>query len=151
MSSLSSKIQKNQSTLNDIESHLYRCNKLFKPELIEYVDIKSYSKKLFNKSTRYEVWNTNNLIALLAVYFNQESQTTYISNFSVENEFQGKFLAKRLFEVLMEESKNRGSTKILLEVFSQNTKAIRFYDKMGFEVNQLINENKIELKKEIHE
>jgi hypothetical protein len=47
----------NSSTQDEIKSHLEECSNEFTPPLSNYVDIEKYSSKIFEKATRFEVYN----------------------------------------------------------------------------------------------
>lgn len=99
----------NQSTEQQIKDHLWRVDKDFKPALHTYVDIGNYSKKLADSAVRLEYFNENQLIGLMASYFNLDNKFLFITNFSIEKEYRGqginiivgliKFLEGRFSEI----------------------------------------------------
>ncbi len=98
MSSHDIKYSVDTATEKDILNHLNACNALFLKDLKEKVDIKEYSKKLSEKAIKFEAWQNNSLIGLIATYFNDPKNSAgYISNVSViENSFNKGFGTKLL-------------------------------------------------------
>lgn len=127
-------LTKNKSVYNDIKNHLERCDTLFKPLLSSYINLEVYAKKLFEKATRYEVFYENKLIGLIAVYVSKD--IGFISNFSVENEFVGKGLARQLMDFCIGDFHKQNISTISLEVFKQNLRAIKFYSKFDFNIEK---------------
>lgn len=147
-----SEISKNQSAILDIYNHLKRCDQDFVPQLSSYVDIKSYSEKLYNNALRYEYWSKDNLVGLLAVYLNESHSTAFITNLSIEQAFMGSLKAKSLLDFCISELKQKTKIKeLVLEVYIINTRAIKFYNKRGFVKFKDLSENRIELIKKINE
>lgn len=136
----------NSANQFEITKHLERCNLLFKPPLDTSVNIKEYSEKLFEKSFRFEVKNNSELIGLAAVYFLPDK--TFVSNFSIEKQWLGKGISKELMRRVINESKEKNLKCICLEVFKENKRAVSFYSRYGFVLDQE-DENKLILKKEI--
>jgi 2-polyprenyl-3-methyl-5-hydroxy-6-metoxy-1,4-benzoquinol methylase len=124
----------NNSTIEDIVYHLTNCSKLFVPELNTYVNILEYSNKIFNKSVRFEAYNDGNLIGLLALYINEESKSTFITNLSVDINHQKKGVSKKLLNNCKDFNFYKNYDFILLEVFKKNINAINFYKKNNFKI-----------------
>ena len=122
----------NRSGQSDVYTHLISCKESFIPPLDSYVDIKDYSYKLFNHSTRIEVYIEGTLAGLAALYINKERQSAYLTNFSVIPAHQRQGVASRLLEMSKEYIVENRLTFLELEVFLLNHKAISFYKKHGF-------------------
>ncbi len=136
----------NNSTYNDVYEHLNECSNEFVPKLDSYVDIESYSDKIVNKSIRFEAFYGTKLVGLIAVYIGDD--LGFITNVSIDPEFHGIGLSKRLLNLCIE-NVNKGGKKIKLEVNKDNLRAISFYIKNGFGViNTGINNLTMELKLE---
>lgn len=58
--------------------------------------------------------------------------TTYLVNFGITPDFQGRGLAHRLLDELLILAKEKGISQIMLEVYEDNFKAIGLYEKHGF-------------------
>lgn len=113
----------NTSSVDMIYDHLFNCRDLFIPNLDSYVNIKEYSKKLFDKSYRFEAFDNDKLVGLICLYPNN-----FITNVSVLVEYQGKGVVNQL----MEKCIKYANTKITLDVNIDNNRAINFYKKYGF-------------------
>ena len=122
----------NKASKMKIYSHLKVCDSLFYPILSKRVNLNDYSEKLSIKSTTFEAWYKDELIGLIAGYYNTEKKFFFISNFSVEKKFGRKGIASNILLNLKKYNKNKQFFKILLEVNLNNTNAVSFYKKRGF-------------------
>ena len=113
------------STLEQIEEHLNECSKNFTPPLSSYVNIKEYSNKIYNKSTRLEVFEGDKLVGLIACYSNNE-EYVWVTNVSTTT--PGKGVAEHLLKILFKNTHK----SIKLEVNKNNERAIKFYSKNKF-------------------
>lgn len=125
------KIQFNKSNFIDIHSHLLSTSDQFVPVLSSYVNIKMYSHKLIGNAKRFEFFEDQKLVALLAFY--EKPNEIFISNLSVCKTHLKKGLAKELLTKLVVYSKKK---HIKLEVFKLNEKAIKFYHLNDFYIKQ---------------
>lgn len=131
-----SKFKRNKTRIEDIFNHLSRCDTDFKPNLSSYVDLNLYSKKLYNKSERFEVWQNNHLLGLLAVYVNKKDKFLFITNLSLEKELRGQGFGLKLIDLMLNELNFKNTFKIIrLEVKTKNIQAIKFYEKIGFKLS----------------
>lgn len=64
-------------------------------------------------------------------YFSREKQG-YISALAVSEDFEGMGVGKFLLEKAEEWCKQKGYKELVLQVFSQNKKAIKLYEKSGY-------------------
>lgn len=127
----------NKATEHEIYAHLDRCSHIFNPPLNTYVDLKDYSRKIRSLASTFEIWENNQIVALIAVYMNNlDSKAAFISNVSVEAKFQGLGLASRLLKNVIEEASKSGFEKIMLQVRQINKTAIELYKKYGFELTK---------------
>jgi len=55
-----------------------------------------------------------------------------MKRFYVAEKYRGTGLAKQLLEELIKESNNRGFSRLVLDVYYKNPRAMRFYEKHGF-------------------
>jgi ribosomal protein S18 acetylase RimI-like enzyme len=131
----------NQSNNSDILEHLKKCNDQFIPPLSSRVSIDEYSVKIFEKAIRFELWDGLNLIGLTAAYKNNESNSLFITNVSVEKEFSGKGLANKLIEEVINYCKTNGHENVKLEVNIDNHKAISLYKKFNFKTENELNDS----------
>jgi ribosomal-protein-alanine N-acetyltransferase len=123
---------KNYSTLTEVVEHLIECDSLFNPKLSSRVDISEYSKKIVNHAERYELYDGDKLIGLLAIYHNRESGESFITNVSVCKEYQGRGLSRELIKDCLIDASNDGIKRIRLEVNIHNHVAIKLYRSIGF-------------------
>lgn len=122
----------NKSTTEQIKEHLEKCSIHFAPALDTYVNINDYSVKIKNKAIRFEAWNNNILVGLIAMYVNPSEGIGFITNVSVDIEYKGHGVASDLIKQVKEYASKNGIETIELEVYQENTKAINFYHKHGF-------------------
>ena len=72
----------------------------FKGDISINQNIKSYVDKIYLRSNRYELWISNELIALLAFYNNSSADEIYVTSMSISEKYQGMGYGKYLFEKL---------------------------------------------------
>lgn len=149
----------NQASLEEIKNHLWRVNTDFKPALSSYVDINTYAEKLKKSAILTGFYNENELIGLVASYFNPDGNYFFITNFSIEKKYRGegaklilgiinylrgteisKSVAKpikRIGDDLIKTIENIIKKPVEIksmhiEVRKENKDAIVFYKKIGF-------------------
>ena len=116
-----------------IIDHLNKCADNFKPPLYTYVNIEEYSRKIYNNAITFESWVNNNLVGLIAAYFNNyNTKVGFITNVSVIKEYQGYGIASQLLSNAIKYGKNNGFISLALEVNINNNSAIKLYKKYGF-------------------
>lgn len=117
---------------NDILLHLKLCNVEFIPKLNTRVNLEEYSIKIHQNAITFEAWNQNQLIGLIATYFNQEPLFGFITNVSVTKNHMGTGIASKLLEMCINYALNNKYQTIKLEVTKENIPAINFYKKYNF-------------------
>lgn len=123
----------NTASEADIIKHLWACDADFKPPLSSRTKINNYAKKIMSKATRFEAWSNGRLVGFVAAYYNGlENHIVFITSVSVLKKWTGKAIATRLINQCIEHAKASGMRQIDLEVASDNTSAIRLYEKSGF-------------------
>ena len=128
----------NKATESQIEEHLKLCEANFKPPLSQRVELQGYSKKIADKAVRFEAWEENVLIALIASYCNDnENRSAFITSVSVLKEMQGKGFASKLMKQCIKHLKELGLEQAILEVGNENVNAIAFYRKHSFMVSRI--------------
>ena len=126
-------IRVNSSDAKAIEGHLRECAAMFDPHLSLRVNLPDYSKKLADLSDRFEFWEDNRLVGLIAAYLNaHDRRVGFISSVSVSRDFQGKGLASALLKKCFVHACKKGFQFLQLEVGEFNSKAIHFYSSKGF-------------------
>lgn len=123
----------NKACAVEMAEHLRLCDADFMPTLSDRVDINDYALKILSKAMRFEAWSSGELVGLVAAYCNdQEKRIAYITSVSVLKEWTGKGIAACLISRCIKHVKTLGLVQICLEVASDNTPAIRLYEKSGF-------------------
>ena len=122
----------NSANNQEIFLHLQLCNNEFIPKLNTRVDIVEYSNKIHQNSIKFEAWNKKRLIGLIALYFNNDEFSGYITNVSVCKDYMGKGIASKLLEMCVNYAKFNKYNYIELEVNHENIPAINFYIKNYF-------------------
>lgn len=123
----------NKASASQIADHLVRCDADFVPPLSGRVEINDYAQKIASKATRFEAWSGGTLVGLVAAYCNdQGKRTAYITSISVLKAWTGKSIAASLMNQCIEHVKALLMRQISLEVASDNTPAIKLYEKCGF-------------------
>lgn len=122
----------------EIFLHLKECSVAFVPPLAERVNIDEYAKKIYKRSITFEAWSGKLLVGLIAAYFDEGgSRSVFITNVSVLGKFTGQGVATKLLDMCAEYAKNNGFPELRLEVHKDNTPAVRFYTKHGFENHEI--------------
>jgi ribosomal protein S18 acetylase RimI-like enzyme len=117
---------------NDVLLHLKLCNDEFIPKLDTRVNLEAYSIKIHQNAITFEAWNKQQLIGLIATYFNQDQLFGYITNVSITKDYTGKGIASKLLEMCVIYSTTNEYQNIKLEVNKENIPAINFYKKYNF-------------------
>lgn len=121
------------ASCEEIINHLNRCADNFNPPLYTYVNIEEYSRKIYDNAITFESWVDNNLVGLIAAYFNNyNTRIGFITNVSVIKEYQGFGIASKLLSNTIKYGKNNGFISVALEVNIKNSNAIKLYEKYGF-------------------
>ncbi len=78
----------------------------------------------------------SNILALIALTRlpHRSSHVAYIHKLAINPDFQNKGLGGKLFAAVISEFKEKGVKRLELKVESDNHNAIKFYKKMGFQI-----------------
>lgn len=128
---------KSSASVEDIARHLSRCGPDFIPPLEERVNLVDYSIKLSSNALTYEAWLASNLVGLVAVYFNLENRTAFVSSVSVENGCRGHGIATRLIRKAIADASRLRLLSVKLEVNVHSVATIRLYKTEGFSVYEV--------------
>jgi ribosomal protein S18 acetylase RimI-like enzyme len=137
------------ASVQAIIDHLTKCSSSYKPPLKSYVDIINYSNKIVEKAATFEAWENDQLVGLIAVYFNDiKSKTGFITNVSILPKYQRKGIADNLLVRSIKYGKSLGFLGIQLEVSNGNVPALSLYVRNKFTLigkkgNKLIMERKL--------
>lgn len=131
-----------KASVIDLLSNLKTCDLDFFPSLSSRVSLEDYAKKLYNNSITFEAWDENELIGMIAVYFNDLTESIgYISNVCVEDKYKGYHIASDLMQKCIKYAKEHEFKNIVLEVNKKSKAAIHLYHKFNF--HQIGNNNEI--------
>lgn len=123
------------ASAKDILDHIYQCDDDFIISLINRLNIEEYVQKLINKAITFEAWYKNELIGLVATYYNDDVDFKgYITSVSTIKSYTGKGIANILLKNCIEYAKSNNFIEIHLEVEKDNLKAISLYNKYGFSI-----------------
>jgi ribosomal-protein-alanine N-acetyltransferase len=127
-------IKTDTSDATDIENHLLECDVRFSPPLSLRVNLSEYAKKLAVLTDRFEAWDSDRLVGLVATYIRNSNQIEgFITSVSVCNDFEGQGIGSQLMQRCLASASAYGLTKLSLEVAEQDVRAFEFYLKFGFQ------------------
>ena len=130
MSSL--RYRRDTATTDDVHAHLTRCDADFTPPLSARLDLGDYAAKLAERAARFEAWDGDRLVGLVAAYVTPGSPEAFISNVSVVSELRGRGVAAALVADCIDRARGSGAAALTLEVATADAAAGRFYEKLGF-------------------
>lgn len=123
----------NQASPAEIAAHLLRCDHAFYPALSARVDIPTYARKIYDRSARFEAWQDNHLVGLVAAYDNDpEGQSAFVTSVSVLPTHQGRGIAAVLMRSCIDHVRRLSLVRIKLEVDQRSAPAIALYRSLGF-------------------
>lgn len=118
---------------NNVFTHLVKCDEDFMPKLSEKVDILAYAKKIVENSITFEAWINDELVGLIAAYFNDsKTHCGFITSVSTLKKYAGKGIASQLMSQCISYALQHQFVEIALEVFHKNNSAVQLYKKYGF-------------------
>lgn len=124
-----------KATEKEIYYHFLMSSDDFFPPLAEKVNIVEYSSKIREKAITFEAWIGDELIGLVACYFNDSNKVSgFITNVSTLKEFSGMGIAYKLLSQCIHFAKENMFKELKLQVFHENATAIRLYEKSNFTV-----------------
>lgn len=118
-----------------IADFLGTCDKDFMPILSQRIDIGSYAKKLSQYAQVYCLVSEKQIFGMCAIYLNNGIEA-FITSFNVTQQFQNQGYGKILMQHVLHEAKQQNYKIIILEVDKNNEKAILFYKKNSFVVEE---------------
>lgn len=123
----------NKATEMQTIQFLFLCEADFIPRLSSIVNINDYAKKLFTLATRFEAWEEDCLVGLVALYCN-DPKIAFITSVSVDKKYRRKEIASTLLGLSINNVERKGLDFIHLEVSKENFPAIKLYKNAGFVV-----------------
>ena len=125
--------KQNTATDSQVLTHLLKCDNDFVQTLSKKVDIPAYSTRIVQNSITFEAWENDELVGLVAAYFNdQVNKTGFITNVSTVKDQMGKGIALNLMKRCIEYAEENNFRDIGLEVSAENENAIQLYKKFNF-------------------
>ena len=125
--------KQNTATDSQVLTHLLKCDNDFVQTLSKKVDIPAYSTRIVQNSITFEAWENDELVGLVAAYFNdQVNKTGFITNVSTVKDQMGKGIASNLMKRCIEYAEENNFREIGLEVSAENENAIQLYKKFNF-------------------
>jgi ribosomal protein S18 acetylase RimI-like enzyme len=122
------------TNLFEIREIIEQFNNVFKPSLSERISsLNAYADKLHENSIFISVKKQDEVVGFASFYANDIANCmAYLTQLAVLSEFQKKKLGKLLLDSCIKISLQNGMTKMKLEVYNDNSRAIDFYKKSGF-------------------
>jgi ribosomal protein S18 acetylase RimI-like enzyme len=106
---------------------------IFKPKLSTRTNIGEFSKKLHKNAIHFCAFDGQNLVGLIACYFNDpDGESGFISSVSVKMDYQGIGIIKELLSLVVNYGKQNKFSFLGLEVRVENDAAKNIYKKAGF-------------------
>jgi ribosomal protein S18 acetylase RimI-like enzyme len=124
--------RRDTATTDDVHAHLRRCDADFTPPLSARLDLADYAAKLAERAVRFEAWDGERLVGLVAAYVTPGAPEAFISNVSVVSELRGHGVAAALVADCIDRARGSGAATLRLEVATADRAAGRFYEKLGF-------------------
>lgn len=122
---------------DEIYKLLILFHSIISPSLFdESIDISEYTEKIFNNALTYVIDDGNNIAGFISFYASDFSDSSYITLFAVTPTHQGTHVAYSLLNKCIEISISLNKNSIKLKVNKNNTKAIKFYRKNGFNTTE---------------
>jgi len=116
-------------------------NSSYVPPLDRQIDLKIYAKKLKEKSEILYFNIEDKCIGILAYYL--RDKVCFITSISIHKDYHGNGYGKLYFNYFIDKIRKKSVKEIILEVHPINIRAIGFYEKYGFSLNKLAENNKI--------
>jgi ribosomal-protein-alanine N-acetyltransferase len=136
----------NTANKDQILECLVLCDKNFDPVLSSRVNLTEYAYKLFKKAKNFECWQEDKLVGIVSIYCEVNENTfAFITNVCVLPQFNGKGIAKKLIQNSIAYAREIGKSEVKLEVGASNLKVRMLYSKLGFD-NDEIKDNQLIMK-----
>lgn len=127
--------------LEELIAYFQSLDQEYLAQLLMEVNLNEYAEKLVERANKIILRDGSKIVASLFYYENQEC--FFISHISVCKSAERQGLGKKLLVLLMSKASDRAIT---LEVDTNNSKARKFYEIMGFrEVSKTPNKLVLEL------
>lgn len=122
----------NHSRPEDVLAHLTICDAAFTPPLSLRVALPDYAAKLVGRAERFEMWEDQTLVGLVAVYCDSvERDCAFVTSVSVLPDLTRAGLGRRLLEEAITHVRDLGFRRLALHV-DRRSAALRLYGRLGF-------------------
>lgn len=119
--------------IEKIKQIICKYDRIFVPSISSIVDIDEYIEKIFNYGITIIMSNESDDIGFCSFYCNDyKNKIAYISLIAIKPLYEGCGYSNFLMKYVENYCTENGMTKIKLEVYNHNQKAIKFYQKNGF-------------------
>lgn len=129
MSGAGPHFSRNRSDADAIAAHLEACSTSFVPPLNKRVAIPAYADKLARRAERFEAWQGDRLVGLVAIYCPGEGDA-FVSNVSVLPEAARQGIGRRLVADATTHAR-RCAEAMTLQV-DRRAPALALYRSLGF-------------------
>lgn len=121
----------------EIVRHLQACDVACVPPLQGRVDIEGFAAKIVSRARRFEAWQGDTLIGMVAGYCDRpDAGPAFITRVSVLPAWHHQGIASKLLESFVKHAEDSGFNEVVLEVYNANLSAIRLYEKAGFRLQR---------------
>lgn len=131
MSGAAPLITRNRSDAAEIARHLAACSASFVPPLETRVAIPDYAGKLARRAERFEAWEAERLVGLVAIYCAEDGGDAFVSNVSTVPDCARRGIAQSLLAEALAHARQRSRT-MSLQV-DRRAPALALYRRLGFE------------------
>lgn len=116
----------------DIARHLWLCDADYTPRLSSRVSIDAYAAKLAERACLFEAWVEDDLVGLVAVYYDLPQHVAFITNVSVVATHRSCGIASRLLTSSITCAQELKLNRVELEVNPDNHAVTAIYARHGF-------------------
>lgn len=122
------------TSTNQIKQAILSCKSYFYDQQSAIItNADSYACKFADHASVYVAKEQDNIIGFLAFYNNDHvNKQGYLSAIAIDENYRGKKIGSKLIGFALEKCKETGMNILSLEVNKKNTKAIDFYEHLGF-------------------
>lgn len=132
-------------TAEEIGSFLKAVEQDFPVPLSQKVDLKEYAQKLFEKATIFSTYQNGAIASMVAGYTDDlVDNKAYIAIMATRKEARGQGFAGELLDKFLVFSRQKGAKAVHVYAVKENVKAVKVYQKHGFETYEVLNESRPE-------
>ncbi len=118
---------------HEIERAIRLCDSSFPVGICNRDDFDEIFEKISKYAEVYVAYENDTICGYAAMYNNDaQNACAYITMIGVREEWQRNHIGRELMNICIRRAKENQMVAIRLEVFKSNSKAIGFYERMGF-------------------